>query len=204
MIKDININQVFEEAGLKSTLVSFKKDQHLFWEGDPVTRMHVVLEGNLILLRRLENGQELIMQRAGPQDLLAEASLFSSRYHCDAIAALATVCTTYDVRDVQSALENRAFSLSVLKSYAAEIRSLRTQLELRNIKRADDRIMTYLTSLSADDSGWRAPSRPWIDVARSLGLSHEACYRGLTSLVKQQKIEKSDGQYRLLAKGQYS
>jgi CRP-like cAMP-binding protein len=65
--------------------------QSLFREGDPVRRAYVVLEGEMKLVRYGASGTELILHRVGSDTLsvsmfLAEASCFSDRYHCTAVA----------------------------------------------------------------------------------------------------------------------
>lgn len=58
----------------------------LFHAGDPVGVLHLVEVGEVRLLRRQVDGTSLILQRAHAGSLVAEASLASDHYHCDAIA----------------------------------------------------------------------------------------------------------------------
>lgn len=51
-----------------------------------VTSVHLVLSGRVALLRRATDGATLRLQSAGPDDVLAEASVWSTHYHCDAEA----------------------------------------------------------------------------------------------------------------------
>lgn len=195
---DLNIKKAFDLAGLRATRLTLGKNDALFRAGDPVVRMHYVAEGQIVMLRTLENGQELAVQRAGPGNLFAEASLFSDSYHCDAHCVTPVVCETYDKQEILRALEVPEVALSVLKAYSLQIRDLRSQIELRNIKRADQRLLTYLNTLSPDKDGWRDPGLSWKDVSRTLGLTHEACYRALAKLEKEKRIERAAGRYRLV------
>ncbi len=197
MLKTFNLKQALDQAGLASTPLSIAKRQPLFRSGDRVRRMFYVLEGRLNMIRTLENGQELVVQRAGPGDLLAEASLFADRYHCDAVGETAARCAAYDKQAVIDALHNPEISMSVLRIYSQEIRNLRSQIELRNIKRADDRVAAFLSMLPRDRGGWCDPNHAWKDIARTIGLTHEACYRALAALVREKRLEKSGGRYRL-------
>lgn len=72
--------------GLRCRKRHFEGGQHLFHRGDPVTDLHVVLIGSIHLVRHQGDGSALIVQRAGAGSILAEASLYSDRYHCDAVA----------------------------------------------------------------------------------------------------------------------
>jgi hypothetical protein len=63
----------------------------LFRAGDPIRSLFLVASGALVLSRSLPHGSDLVLQRAGPGAVLAEASLFAESYHCDAIAAQPSV-----------------------------------------------------------------------------------------------------------------
>src|SRR4051794_2287928 len=72
-------------AGLFAPLsphpVSFAAGSAVFRIGDPVRRVYLVHTGAIHLVRHHRNGVPLILQRAGPGSILAEASVFSDRYH---------------------------------------------------------------------------------------------------------------------------
>ena len=80
--------------------------------------------------------------------------MFSERYHCDAVAEKPSRCVAFAKQDVLDALNNPDVARSILKAYSQEIRNLRSQLELRNIRRADDRVAAFLTTLPRDKRGW--------------------------------------------------
>ncbi|GAB4530437.1 MAG: Crp/Fnr family transcriptional regulator [Roseibium sp.] len=172
--------------------------EYMFRTGDPVTRMFYVVDGTPVLLRTLESGQELVVQRGTSGELFAEASLFSERYHCDAVCESDVTCAVFDKQKFLKALDNPEVARSVLQIYSRSIRDLRTQIELRNIKRADDRVLAYLSLLPADKDGWRNPGLAWTDIARTLGLSHEAIYRALSALTRDNRLHREDNRYRLL------
>lgn len=169
----------------------------MFWAGDPITRMFFVRHGSITMLRTLESGHEVVVQRAGPGELFAEASLFADHYHCDAVCETDVKCSAFDKKAVLSALGTPEISVAILKIYSRSIRDLRTQIELRNIKRADDRVLAYLSLLPADADGWRDPGLAWTDIGRTLGLTHEAIYRALARLAREKRIERDDTRYRL-------
>jgi len=194
----VDITDILNRAGLDPVQISLASGDHLFWTGDPITRMYFVRKGLLTMVRTLESGQEVAVQRAGPGELLAEASLFAERYHCDAICETNVDCAVFEKQAILSALSVPEVSFAVLKIYARTIRDLRGQIELRNIKRADDRVLAYLALLPADDDGWREPGLAWTDIGRTLGLTHEAIYRALSTLVRKRRIERAENRYRLM------
>ena len=70
----------------------FDAGAHLFHQGDQVSVLHLVVDGEAHLVRYQIGGAALVLQRAGPGTVLAEASLFADRYHCDSVAVMPT-CT---------------------------------------------------------------------------------------------------------------
>lgn len=53
--------------------------------------IHLVEAGEVHLRRHQPDGAALVVQRTCRDDVLAEASLFSTAYHCDAIAVVPTL-----------------------------------------------------------------------------------------------------------------
>src|SRR5512140_845970 len=81
--------------GLRARQQRFENGRHLFHRGDPVTEMHFVTTGSIHLVRHQSDGSSLILQRASPGSILAEASLYSETYHCDAVASGAADTRAY-------------------------------------------------------------------------------------------------------------
>ncbi len=70
----------------------FKAGEALFRLGDKTAGFYEVLSGRVRLVRVDRFGRETVLHMAGPAETLAEASLFSGQYHCDAIATLMRLC----------------------------------------------------------------------------------------------------------------
>jgi len=194
----LDITDILRQAGLEPARLNLASGDRLFWTGDPVARMHFVRKGLLTMVRMLETGQEVVVQRAGPGELFAEASLFAEHYHCDALCETDAVCDVYEKQAILAALALPDVAMALLKVYSRSIRDLRSQIELRNIKRADDRVLAYLSLLPADRDGWRETGLAWTDIGRTLGLTHEAIYRALAALVRNGRIERAENRYRLV------
>src|SRR5438552_2394948 len=63
-----------------------RRGEILFRSGDRAVGLYAVEEGSIRLSRLDADGHEIVLHSAGPGDLVAEASLFSSHYHCEAVA----------------------------------------------------------------------------------------------------------------------
>ena len=149
--------------------------QSLFLAGDPVRNLYVVLEGVVRLVRHQASGTAVVLQRAQANDLLAEASLFAPRYHCDAAsehgARLARIPKS-TILQVQR--EDARWLTDLAAHLAGEVQRARARAELLSLRTVRERL-----------DGWRAlhgnlpPRGRWIEVAQEIGVTPEALYREL-------------------------
>lgn len=158
----------------------------LFHIGDKVQTVFSVISGEVRLIRRDLNGNEVVLQRSRG-GFFAEASLGSARYHCDAVAAEACTALAFPARPFRAALDDNAdFRDAWLGHLAREVRKLRAQCERLNLRRADERIVHYIESEGSDGSITLNQSRKaW---AAELGLTHEALYRALSQLQRNGRL----------------
>jgi CRP-like cAMP-binding protein len=149
-------------------------------------RMLWVLEGEVRLVRRSRRGADIVLQRAH-SGFVAEASLESPRYHCDALAAADSRLLGFPIAAFRQALrhdvELRTFWMTRL---AREVRLLRSQCERLALRSAADRIEHYIES-EGDNGRLELPRtrKAW---AAELGLTHEALYRALAGLRRSGRI----------------
>ena len=61
-----------------------KSGEALFRLGNKATGLYEVISGRVRLARVDRSGHEIVLHIAGPGEALAEVSLFSPSYHCDA------------------------------------------------------------------------------------------------------------------------
>jgi CRP-like cAMP-binding protein len=166
----------------------------LFHAGSKTAGLYEVLGGTVRLVRTGESGREAVLQAASAGDILAEASLFSATYHCDAIATTAATIRLYPKavllaelrRDTKAAQEFAAM-------LARQIMILRTRLERRNIRSARDRIRHFLALNVGADGRTVALPGTLKEVAADLGLTHEALYRALARMEADGEIRRSRG-----------
>jgi len=169
-----------------------KAGQALFHAGSKSNGFYEVVSGTVRLVRFDRSGREAVLQVAGAGDCLAEASLFSPTYHCDAIAATEVVVRLYPKVVLLAQLERDP---KVARSFAAmlaqQVMTLRTRLERRNIHSARDRIRHFLTvNVGADGRTVVLPGTVK-ELAAELGLTHEALYRTLARMVADGEITRS-------------
>src|SRR5581483_7051587 len=142
---------------------------------------------------------EVVLHVAGPGETIAEASLFSNDYHCDAIASTKATVRIYPRQAMLAAFDkDRKAAQAFTAMLARQVMNLRTRLEQRNIRSARDRVRHFLT-LSAGNDGRTVSLRGTLkDAAAELGLTHEALYRAVAALERAGEIKRARGKITLL------
>jgi CRP-like cAMP-binding protein len=177
-----------------------KAGEALFRRGGKPSGLYEIIAGNVRLARVDRAGHEVVLHVAAPGETLAEASLFSAQYHCDAIASTDATVRLYPKGQLLAALEENPKAMKAFASTLAHsVMDLRTRLEQRNIRSARERVRHFL-ALNAGSDGrtveWRGTLK---HLAAELGLTHEALYRTLADLEDAGEIRR-DGKVIALSK----
>lgn len=155
--------------------VSLEAGKTVFRTGDRVLSMYLVVEGEVDLVRYTARGNSLILDRVGPVNVLAEASVYSAQYHCDGVASTKTELKSLPVSQF---LEGLHSSSDVARTWASqlarELQNARINSEIRSLKTVGERLDAWLGLRNA-----LPPKGEIKDLARVLGVSHEALYREL-------------------------
>ncbi|MCJ9428164.1 Crp/Fnr family transcriptional regulator [Kordiimonas marina] len=160
--------------------LSLAPDQCLFRQGEAAGALHVVLTGQLNLVRRQEDGSTLILQRPGPGEILAEASLFSAHYHCDGVATTAASVAHIPKRALLGRFRaDPDFAEGLTAHLARTVQNARLRSEILSLRTVSARLDTW--------QGWYGqlpPKGEWRQLADEIGVSPEALYR---EMAKRQK-----------------
>ncbi len=159
---------------LRSRRRHFESGRPLFYRGDTVTDMYFVLTGSVLLVRHQSDGSALILQRAGPRSILAEASLYSGTYHCDAVVSAATDTRVYAKANFKTMLAKSPEFSNVWSNYLAqELQRSRLRSEILSLKTVAARLDAWIAW-----NGGNAPEKgEWKLLASEIGVSPEALYR---------------------------
>ena len=188
-----------QAAGIECTL---KAGEALFRRGSPTVGLYEVLSGHVRLARIDCAGREAVLFVAGAGETIAEASLFSPSYQCDATATTASVVRLYPKAVLLGEFKrNPAASQAFMAMLGHQIMRLRTRLEQRSIRSARDRVRHYL-AVNTDPDG-RTVVLPGTlkELAGEVGLTHEALYRTLSEMAADGEIERQRRKIRLVAAG---
>lgn len=179
---------------LPSAVVKSKKldkGEVLFRQSDVPAFLYFLKSGHVQLLRHTEAGEQLVIHNAYAGQTFAEASLFSSNYHCDAVAIDACELVAMDKLQILKTMrQNSLFAFALSARFAGELQSHRRRLELLAIKSAPKRVYAAITDGMLTGS--------ITSLAANIGLTHEATFRALSQLTKDGKLVKTGrGRYHL-------
>jgi CRP-like cAMP-binding protein len=172
--------------------------QALFQAGSRSLGFFEVIAGTVRLIRVDRNGREAVLQTASAGDTLAEASLFSPDYHCDAVAATEAVVRLFPKSVMLAELQRdpklaRAFTAML----ARQVMMLRTRLETRNIVSARERVRHFLAVTAGVDRRTVVLPGTLKQLAADLGLTHEALYRTLARMQAEGEISRKENVIRI-------
>ena len=148
----------------------------LFVSGQDVTGIYMVRSGRVHLQRHTKHGAQMVLQNAGPGTVIAEASAYSSQYHCDAVAAEETVVASLPKARFLTALaDDPALAESWSAMLARSVQAARFRSEVRSLPKVAERLDAWL------GEGNHLPEKGrWQEVASELGVTREALYRELS------------------------
>lgn len=172
--------------------------QPVFRAGTAPRHIHFVEEGAVRLVRHGRQGEEVVLHDARPGEFLAEASLDSARYHCDAVAAQPSVVLRIAKADFQHLLADDAdFARTWMALLAAQLRTSRARIERLSLRSAEERIRHLLLSEGRGSRCELEITGSLKDLARRLGLTHESLYRTLARMEKGGSLEREGTRLRL-------
>jgi len=170
------------------------RGNYLFQPGDPASCMYGIKQGMIRMVRFDEAGNELVIYRAGTGETFAEAALFGDSYCCAVIAESDCRLLAFPKKAILAVMDEKPM---LFRKYSAllsrQVRDLRSLLEVRAIRAADERLLHYIR-LHADAGGRYQVCSSLMDLAGELGLAHETLYRNLKKLedagiIKRQGLE---------------
>lgn len=171
--------------------LELRKGDSLFRQRQRPRYMHFVVGGEIVLERTGESGDPVVLQRVR-QGFVAEASLQSGSYHCDAVVTSPgwVISVPIDLLKEELATD-RAFALRWIGMLNAEVRRLRAQCERMSLKGVGERLLHMVETEGVNgclsiESGLKS-------LATELAVSHEALYRAVAALEKSGVIVRASG-----------
>ena len=162
--------------GIGGAQRALNKDSYLFHQSEPIHSVFVVLKGLVELVRYQMDGNSIVLQRARCNTILAEASVYSESYHCDAIARLPSRYIEVPKTRFQKQLrKDQDFADLWTAHLAREMQSARFRSEILARRTVAERLDGWFA--------WKGNTMPekgnWKSIAEQIGVSPEALYREL-------------------------
>lgn len=171
--------------------LSCPKGMRLFPQGKKPEHMFYVTSGEVVLQRIGMQGEVVVLQRAR-QSFVAEASVQSQSYHCDAVVSVAAELVAMPVELVRQALMfDQDFAMRWMAMLNRELKRLRAQCARLSLKGVKERLLHLIES---EGHLGRLPLGAGLkSIALELGVSHEALYRTVAEMEKQGVMRRDDG-----------
>ena len=178
---------------------ALKAGQPLFRTGQRPVGLYEVTTGKIRLVRVDRSGRETVLYNANAGDTIAEASLFSKSYHCDAIAGTPVKVRLFPKDKIFAEFKhNPDAARAFMARLANQLMELRTRLERRNIHSARERLQHYFAVNAGADGRTVKLTGTVKELAADLGLTHEVVYRTLARMVADREIKRSKNEIRLM------
>lgn len=165
------------------------KGQRIFRFGNEVDAVYRVVDGEVCLTRFSPEGAEITLHRAREGDFFAEASLFGTHYHCDAICTRPGRCLRLPAEVLRHCLANDPdFAMEWIATLSRNLRRQRSSQERLGLKSLRMRVIHYLVDRGKE--GRVELDQPIIRWAAELGASHEALYRTLAEMEREGLLQR--------------
>lgn len=159
--------------GEPARMLSLAPEERLFHRGDQISAVFLLLSGTVDLVRYQRDGAMIVLNRVKGQGVVAEASLYAERYHCDGVCADRATVQSIPQDAMHRILRNNPALAEQWSAYlAVELQTMRHRCELLTRKTVAERLSGWL-----DWNETLPPKGRWKDVAAEIGVSPEALYR---------------------------
>lgn len=198
-LRTLQANQYFDELSedvLKNIiphmqLHEYERGDILFWEGNPCSGLHIIVNGSVKLFRVSPQGRQYIIAVAAEGATCNEVPAFDGGTNPVNVEALETshvwVIESQVLRDL--VLSNPEFALKILKKFGQNLRHLVNKVSEMAFYQVTHRLARLIAELPTDES-----RPPWTQeqLAGRLGTVREVVARSLKELEKSGAIHIED------------
>lgn len=141
-LSDTTINELFRLSNIKN----YKKGNLLFLEGEPATRIYVVLHGWVKIYKSTADGNETVEQMLSTGNLVIESSLFSNdKYFSSGQISNDAKLLSFPASVFRNLLsKDLALALNSLKYLSQTSRSYLSQIDNNRLKSSKERVGWFL------------------------------------------------------------
>ncbi|MEJ1158957.1 Crp/Fnr family transcriptional regulator [Prosthecomicrobium sp. N25] len=168
--------------------VAYREGEVIFQEGDPASRLHVVLAGVVKIVRGRKDGREVLLDIVKCGETIAECAFCASEFHSFSAEAV-TPCRLLgiDVDAISTCLrEETAFGSVLLRVQQRHFELLMDQVEQMKLMTGAQRVGRFMLRHTEGGDGEVAFDLPYEKalIASLLGMNPETFSRVLAQLRK--------------------
>lgn len=166
--------------------LQLRAKETLFFAGQRVRRMFFVEKGTVVLVRSPSmKGVETLIHTARAGEWIAESSLFSDTYHCDAVARVDSQIVSARKDQILKRLRaDPTRCLEFAEMLARELRAMRAMHEILRTRGAEERLLRWYFAHATGSPPSVELKGTWTELADTLAISREALYRAVAKLRK--------------------
>ncbi len=182
-VLDIKDDRFLKDLNAISMLISKRKGEILFLEGDSGSDLYFVLKGAIKIFKTNSEGKEITINIAQEGELFAEIVLFlKNTYPVSAMAIENSLLLAIDSKRMFDKIkENPEFAMKFLGLFAKRLNYLTEKVKELSIDDAKERLLGYLNRRDKGD-GVVEIKLPKKEISSSIGVSPETFSRILKKL----------------------
>lgn len=173
---------------LNKKTLKVKKGEAIFKEGDPVTGIFFVNEGNVKVHKKWDDDKELIIRFAKGGSILGHRGMGCTVYPVSATALEPGIVCYVDMDFFESTLKvNSGFTYNLLQFFAAELRE--SEKKMRNLAhmpvkgRVAEALIILANQFGLNNDGFINIELSRQDLASFAGATYETVFRVINELV---------------------
>ena len=188
-VLDIKDNEFLKDLNAISMLISKRKGEILFLEGDKGEDLYFVLRGAIKIFKTNSEGKEITIDIAQEGELFAEIVLFlRNMYPVSAMAIENSLLLAINSKRMFDKIkENPGFAMKFLGLFAKRLNYLTEKVKELSIDDAKKRVLSYLNKKDKGD-GIVEIKLPKKEISSSIGISPETFSRILKKLSEEGMI----------------
>jgi CRP-like cAMP-binding protein len=181
-----------------SRVRDYARGEMLFRRGDRARSVFFIYSGEVRMLRTGWEGEDILLHRGRPGEYFAEAAVDCPVYLCDAMAFQHSTLAVVPKTELARLLANdRRFAAAWNLILMRELRVARARIERLALSSVADRVRHFIVTEGRDDASQVALSGSLKDLARDLGVTHEALYRTLAKMERAGEITRNGNTLRV-------
>ena len=189
-------DDVLEFLAAKAHRQTFREGETIFYQGDPGSTCHLIVEGNVRVVVIGEDGRELAMRILGPGEIIGEMALFEDRPRSASVEALARTQTLelHQEALLRCLRHSPTLALRLLGALSSRLRYATEEAEGLASLTVSERLLRRLWKLAewsgvpVEEGVRLALPMTQQELAALVGTSRESVNRALVQLRSQDRV----------------